>query len=73
MTEYVIKKDYTCSYGTLKQGSSIHITVVNGEAIPYYEGYMVSGAYRNVILNLLYDKDLKNEYILEKDMIPNKV
>ena len=71
--EYVLKKAYNCSLGTLHEGGEIRVMTYNGQPVVFYDGGMCDGSYGDVLLNLINDKKLHNEYLIDREVIKNKV
>ena len=66
---YVFIKDYKNEKGTIPNGSEI--TLFRG--FIYMNGGMILPAYNKIIMNILINEDLKNEYLREVKIIQNKV
>lgn len=73
MTEYVLKKPYSCEFGTLRQGTSMRVMTFDGKPVVYYEGGMVEGGYGRILLKLITDENLHREYLYDRDVVENKV
>lgn len=66
---YVFIKDYKNEKGTIPNGSEI--TLFRG--FIYMNGGMILPAYNKIIMNILRNEDLKNEYLREVKIIQNKI
>lgn len=73
MIEYVLKKPYTCEFGTLHEGASMRVMTFNGAPVVFYEGGMVEGGYASILLNLITNKKLHDEYLYDREVIKDKV
>ena len=73
MIEYVFKKPYTCSMGTLQEGASMRVMSYNGKPVVFYEGGMVNGGYGDILLNLIETPSLHQEYLYDRKVIDNKL
>lgn len=69
MVEYVFKKPYTCRLGTLSQGSTIRFF----RGAVYFDGGMVDGGYGKILYDIVNNPQLKNEYLVEREIIDNKI
>lgn len=67
--KYVFVKDYVCQYGTLKTNDEIILFRGN----VYFNAGLVTPAYRSVLLNIVNDDKLRNEYLKKVQIIHNKV
>lgn len=67
--KYVFIKDYNCQYGTLRTGDEI-ITFRDNV---YFNGGMVMPGYRSVLLNIINNDELRNQYLQRVQIIHNKV
>lgn len=73
MIEHVFKKEYKCELGSLKEGTAIRVMTYNGKPVVYYEGGMVNGGYADILLKIIKDSNLHNEYLSDREVIKNKV
>lgn len=69
MVEYVFKKPYTCRLGTLSQGSTIRFF----RGAVYFDGGMVDSGYGKILYDIVNNPQLKNEYLVEIEIIDNKI
>ena len=72
MVEYILKKPYACQLGTLQEGGSIRVMTYNGKAVAFYDGGMVDDGYGRILLNLINDPSLHEEYLFDRNIIVNK-
>ena len=67
--KYVFKKPYVTGQGTLRENSEIRL--FRGGV--YYDGGMVPGAYAQELINLIKDKNLREEYLKPMKLIKDIV
>lgn len=66
---YVFLKDYKTQEGTIKQGSEV--TLFRG--FVYLDGGMLMPSYKSLIMNIINNDKLRDEYLKEVQIIANKV
>jgi hypothetical protein len=66
---YILKKDYTCEFGTLPVNSQID---TYGDRI-MFNGGMIEPQYYTVLENLIVSDDLRNKYLREVVVPINKI
>jgi hypothetical protein len=67
--KYIFIKPFKCSHGIIPEGSEI--TIFRG--FVYMNGGMIQPAYIQVIMGIINDPQLKEEYIKEEEIIHNKI
>lgn len=67
--KFVFIKSFKSPHGTIPEGSEI--TIFRG--FIYMNGGMIQPAYNQIILGIINDPQLKNEYIREEEIIHNKI
>lgn len=73
MIEYVFKKPYKCEFGVLREGSTMRVMTYNGQSVVFFEGGMTEGGYNDMLLNIIENKKLHDEYLYDRPVIENKV
>lgn len=73
MVEYIFKKPYQCELGTIAEGRSMRIAKYNGKEYLYMDGGMLETSYNGILMNLIKNPKLKNEYLEERTILENKV
>ena len=69
MIEYIFKKPYKCKLGTLSQGSSIRFF----RGAVYFDGGMVDAGYGRILSNLVNNKKLADEYLVNREVVSNEI
>ena len=67
--KFIFKKRYECRFGTIPQGSEL----IEFRGAYYFNGGMVLPAYAGELDKIVKDPKLRNEYLVEVKVIPNKV
>ena len=65
MVEYIFKKPYTCKLGTLSQGSSIRFF----RGAVYFDGGMVDAGYGRILLDIVNNKKLADQYLVQVEVV----
>ena len=64
--KYVFIKQFKTNEGVIPEGSEIRGSI-------YMNGCMLHPAYNNMIMNIINNPKLRKEYLIEMDIIPNKI
>jgi hypothetical protein len=67
--KFIFKKRYECRFGAIPQGSEL----IEFRGAYYFNGGMVLPAYAGELDKIVKDPKLRNEYLEEVKVIPNKV
>lgn len=67
--KYIFVKEYQGQEGKIPQGTEIIIF----RGFVYMNGGMVHPAYQRILLNIIANDELKNEYLREVRIINNKI
>ena len=67
--KFIFKKRYECRFGAIPQGSEL----IEFRGAYYFNGGMVLPAYAGELDKIVKDPKLRNEYLEEVRVIPNKV
>lgn len=67
--KYVFIKQFKTNEGVIPEGSEI--IVFRGSI--YMNGGMLHPAYNSMIMNIINNPKLRKEYLIEMDIIPNKI
>lgn len=67
--KYVFIKPFKTNEGVIPEGSEIIIFRGN----VYMNGGLLHPAYNNMIMNIINNPKLRKEYLIEMDIIPNKI
>lgn len=67
--KYVFIKQFKTNEGVIPEGSEIIIFRGN----VYMNGGMLHPAYNNMIMNIINNPKLRKEYLIEMDIIHNKI
>lgn len=67
--KYVFIKPFKTNEGVIPEGSEIIIFRGN----VYMNGGLLHPAYNNMIMNIINNHKLRKEYLIEMDIIPNKI
>lgn len=67
--KYIFKKDYATDEGIIRQGSEL----VLFRGLIYLNGGIILPAYQKFLLKILETPQLRKEYLLEEEIIENKI
>lgn len=67
--KFIFIKEYSGEYGKIPQGTEI----IFFRGFLYMNGGMVHPAYQKILLNIIQNEDLKEEYLKEARIINNKI
>lgn len=70
MERYSFIKKYESYEGSIPQGSEI--TIMDNGAV-YFNGGLVHSAYQEMLLDMVKNPRIKNEYLRKEDILYNKV
>lgn len=73
MIEYVFKKPYNCELGTIAEGRSMRVASYNGINYIYMDGGILETSYNDILMKLINNPKLHNEYLSDREVIENKV
>ena len=66
---FVFIKDFRTQYGVIKKNSELRIF----RGFMYLNGGMMPPSYEDIFVNLINDSSLRDEYLVEKNIINNKI
>ena len=67
--KFIFIKPFKTKEGVIPEGSEIILFRGN----VYMNGGLLHPVYNSMILNIINDNKLKNEYLIETEIIPNKI